>query len=136
MLVAPMFAGENKRLVYLPAGEWHDFWTHVKFTGGTTIEATNGNGEIPLFVKGGTLLPLAEPVEFIKPDACFDLTVNIVGAHPADFTFYEDDGVTTAYARGEQNRIQLHANGDAHSASRSGNYRGPDRFKITRWKQF
>ncbi len=60
--------------------------------------------QIPLFVKGGTLLPLAEPVEFIKPDTCFDITVNIVGDKPADFTLYEDDGVTTAYAKGEQSQ--------------------------------
>ena len=79
VLVAPMFAGQTQRQVYLPAGDWYDFWTHAKISGGTTITATNGVEQIPLFVKGGTLLPLAEPVEFIKPDTCFDITVNIVG---------------------------------------------------------
>jgi len=136
VLVAPMFAGDRERQVYLPAGDWCDFWTHAKLSGGTTIRATNGVEQIPLFVKGGTLLPLAEPVEFIKPDTCFDVTVNIVGDQPADFILYEDDGVTTAYAKGEQNQIVLHANGDQHSAGRSGNYHGPDRFKITGWKPF
>ena len=76
------------------------------------------------------------PLEFIKRDSQFNLTVNIVGAQPADFTLYEDDGLTTAYANGEQNKITLHADGDQHSTKRSGNYHGPDQYKITAWKQF
>ena len=136
VLVAPMFAGESKREVYLPAGDWYDFWTHAKLSGGTTITATNGLGEIPLFVKGGTLLPLAASVEFIKPDTCFDVTVNMVGRNPADFTLYEDDGLTAAYATGEQNRLVLHTDGEGQSAERSGNYHGPVRYKIAGWKPF
>ena len=136
VLVAPIFAGQTQRQVYLPAGDWYDFWTHEKISGGTTITATNGVEQIPLFVKGGTLLPLAEPVEFTKPDTCFDVTVNIVGNPNSDFTLYEDDGLTSAYLNGEQNQIVLHADGDQHSAKRSGNYHGPDRYKITAWRSF
>jgi alpha-D-xyloside xylohydrolase len=136
VLVAPVFAGQTNRTVYLPAGDWYDFWTHAKITGGKAIEATNGVGQIPLFVKGGTLLPLAEPVEFLKACTCFDITVNIVGEKAADFTLYEDDGSTTAYAKGEQNQIQLHADGDKHSIQRDGDYHGPERYKIAGWKPF
>jgi alpha-D-xyloside xylohydrolase len=136
VLVAPLFAGQTNRTIYLPAGDWYDFWTHAKITGGTTIEATNSVGQIPLFVKGGTLLPLAKPVEFLKADTCLDLTVNIVGDKAADFTLYEDDGTTTAYAKGGQNHVQLHADGDKHSIQRDGDYHGPERYKISSWKQF
>lgn len=136
VLVAPMFAGDLSRQVYLPAGDWFNFWTHEKISGPTTIDATNGIEQIPLFVKGGTLLPLADPVEYTKPDTCFDITVNIVGDKPVDFTLYEDDGITTEYANGEQNKIVLSANVPSPSVSRSGNYHGPARYKITNWKQF
>ena len=104
--------------------------------GGGTIEAANGVAQIPLFVKGGTLLPLAEPVEFTKPDTCFNVAVNIVGAKPSDFTLFEDDGVTGDFANGGQNRLVLHVDGDQHSVQRAGNYHGPERFKITDWKAF
>jgi len=136
VLVAPVFAGQTSRTVYLPVGDWYDFWTHAKITGGETIAATNGVGQIPLFVKGGTLLPLAEPVEFLKAGTCFDMTVNVVGEKNEDFTLYEDDGATTAYAQGEQNMIQLHADGDAQSIRRDGDYHGPERYKIAGWKPF
>lgn len=136
VLVAPMFAGETNRNVYLPAGDWYDFWTHAKITGGKFTEATNGVEQIPLFVKSGALLPLAEPVECVKPDTRFDVAVTVVGEKSADFTLYEDDGLTTAYAKGEQNQIVLHATGDDHSVQQRGNYHGPSRYKITSWKQF
>lgn len=136
VLVAPMFAGEGPRPVYLPAGDWYDFWTHEKISGGRELTVTNGVTQIPLFVKNGTLLPLAEPVEHIQPDTDFDITVNLVGNKPADFTLYEDDGVTGNYAQGEQNRVLLHVDGDNHSAQRTGNYRGPERYKISGWQRF
>lgn len=136
VLVAPMFAGQPKRQIYLPAGDWFDFWTRAKYRGNTTLEATNGVGQIPLFVKGGTLLPLAKPVECVQPDTCFEITVHVVGDSATDFTLYEDDGVTTAYAKGEQNRITLHAAGDNHAVQRTGNYQGPPRYRIEAWKPF
>jgi alpha-D-xyloside xylohydrolase len=136
MLVAPMFAGEHARQVYLPAGEWFDFWTHAKVKGGTNIEVTNAFQQIPLFVKSGTLLPFAKPVEFIKSDTCFDVTVYHVGNKSSDFTLYEDDGITTAFEKGEQNQIQLQDDGAAHSIQRQGHYHGPKRFNISGWEQF
>ena len=136
VLAAPMFAGDANRKVYLPAGDWFDFWTHAKISGGKAIDVTNSVGQIPLFVKGGTLLPLAEPVEFVEAGTCFDITVNVVGEKAADFSLCEDDGLTTAYAKGQQNQIVLHVDGNSHAIRRSGNYHGPERYKITSWKQF
>ncbi|MGC3957623.1 MAG: glycoside hydrolase family 31 protein [Verrucomicrobiota bacterium] len=33
VMVAPMFAGQKSRQVYLPPGDWYDFWTHEKIKG-------------------------------------------------------------------------------------------------------
>ena len=136
VLVAPMFAGQSERQVYLPAGQWHNFWTHEKIAGGRHISATNAADQIPLFVRDGTLLPLAKPVEFIQPDTCFEVTVNVVGDQPSDFTLYEDDGLTTDYTKGGQNQIHLHGSAATHTLTRTGNYAGPARFRILDWKQF
>ena len=136
VLVAPIFADQTNRTVYLPQGDWYDFWTHEKISGGATVAATNSVSQIPLFVKAGTILPLAEPVEHITPDTCFNVTAYAVGEKPADFTLYEDDGVSTAYANGDQSQVVLHADGVEHSIKRHGNYRGSERYKIAVWKQF
>ena len=57
-----------KRSVYLPKGDWYDFWTGQKYAGGRNIEVEKPLEQIPVFVKGGTLLPLAEPVEYVDAD--------------------------------------------------------------------
>ena len=133
LMVAPMFAGEKTRSVYLPKGDWYDFWTHAKYSGDQTITATNAQEQIPLFVKGGTLLPLARPVESIATNTCFDITVHGFGASPADFVLYEDDGVSSVFEAGTQNRIRLHGDQKSHSEERTGNYTGK-RYRIVDWQ--
>lgn len=133
LMVAPMFAREKTRSVYLPKGDWYDFWTHAKYTGDQTITATNGPEQIPLFVKGGTLLPLAKPVESIGTNTSFDITVYGFGAGPADFVLYEDDGVSSAFEKGTQNRIRLHGDAKSHSEERTGNYEDK-RYRIIDWQ--
>ncbi len=133
LMVAPMFAGDKSRSVYLPKGDWYDFWTHAKYAGNQTITATNGWEQIPLYVKGGSLLPLARPVESIAANTSFDITVHGFGANPADFVLYEDDGVSSAFAKGNQNRIRLRGDQKSHSDERTGNY--PERrYRITDWR--
>jgi alpha-D-xyloside xylohydrolase len=134
VLVAPMFTGEPSRQVYLPSGDWYNCWTHARISGGKTIVVSNPNDQIPLFVKSNTLLPLADPVEFIKPDTCFNITINIFGDKPAAFTLYEDDGITSAYAKGAQNQVELDAS--SHTIRRNGDYHGPPRYQVTAWRQY
>jgi alpha-D-xyloside xylohydrolase len=133
LIVAPLFAGQSNRTVYLPKGDWYDFWTHAKYSGDQTITATNDQEQIPLFVKGGTLLPLAKPVESIGTNTCFDITVHGFGAGPADFVLYEDDGVSSDFKTGGQNEIHLHADQNSHSEKRTGKYDGT-RYRIVDWQ--
>jgi alpha-D-xyloside xylohydrolase len=134
VMVAPMFAGEKTRTVYLPAGDWYDFWTHQIYAGAREIEVTNNVEQIPLFVKGGTLLPLSQPVEHISSDTVFNLTVYAFGSKPADFTLYEDDGVSDAFKTRAQNQIRLRWNDQGHSSERTGKYQGSPRIQIADWK--
>lgn len=76
MLVAPIASGEEERDVWLPAGVWYDFFTGERYTGGVHHRATE---DIPVYVKEGTLLPVAEPVEFVTPDTKFDITLRAYG---------------------------------------------------------
>ena len=62
ILVAPVIeAGVKSRKVYLPAGAtWTDAWTGKVYEGGTTVEADAPIDIIPLFLKDGAKLPIAE----------------------------------------------------------------------------
>jgi alpha-D-xyloside xylohydrolase len=59
-LVAPIIApNSNTRQVYLPAGNWLDFWTNARHAGGQTITWTNDNqARMPLFVREGAIVPM------------------------------------------------------------------------------
>jgi alpha-glucosidase (family GH31 glycosyl hydrolase) len=45
----------------LPEGEWFDYWTGERHAGRQRVTIQVPLERIPLFVKAGTLLPLAEP---------------------------------------------------------------------------
>lgn len=59
LLVAPVVEeGVNQCPVYLPDGEWYDFWTDELYIGGQVINYPVSKGQIPVFVRDGTILPL------------------------------------------------------------------------------
>lgn len=134
ILVAPMFLGQKVRPVYLPEGEWYDFWSHEKLTGRQTVQVTNSPEQIPLFVKSGNLLPLARPVENIQTNTCFEVAIHAYGVTPADFILYEDDGVSNDFLKGKQNRLRLHFAAKTHAVEKTGDYLGPTRYRIVDWR--
>ena len=128
LMVAPIVSG-TKRSVYLPRGEWFDFFTGERFEGGRRIEVEKGLDALPLYVKGGSILPLAQPVAHVSRTTVFDLHVRMYGAAPSAFTLYEDDGESFDYERGAQNTVTLRAD---RSLARSGDWKGV-RYRVTAW---
>lgn len=59
-LVAPMLTpNATQRDLYLPAGNWLDFWTNARHTGGQIITWANANqAQFPLFVREGAIIPM------------------------------------------------------------------------------
>jgi alpha-D-xyloside xylohydrolase len=59
-LVAPMITpNATTRAVYLPAGNWLDFWTNQLHAGGQTIQWTSTDqARFPLFVRRGAIIPM------------------------------------------------------------------------------
>jgi alpha-D-xyloside xylohydrolase len=135
LLVAPIFAGQKSRAVYLPEGEWFDFWTGERLPGGRKMDVTKPLDQIPVDVKSGSILPLALPVECVRPETCFDLTVRVYGSNPAALALYEDDGSSYDYEKGMQNKITLSWTPEkGGQAEKSGKYTGPPRYKVEAWK--
>jgi alpha-glucosidase (family GH31 glycosyl hydrolase) len=55
--VAPVLEeGATERRAYLPRGEWIDWWTEERLTGGRWIDAEARLERIPLWVRAGSLL--------------------------------------------------------------------------------
>jgi alpha-D-xyloside xylohydrolase len=60
ILVAPIIKpNATTREVYLPAGNWLDFWTNQRHAGRQTIQWTSPNqGRFPLFARQGAIIPM------------------------------------------------------------------------------
>jgi alpha-glucosidase/alpha-D-xyloside xylohydrolase len=101
ILVAPVTEkGATSRHLYLPKGEWYDFWTEERVAGGREVTREVDLATMPLYVRAGTILPLGPVKQYTgeKVDAPMTL-VAYPGADGA-FTLYEDDGISFAYRRG------------------------------------
>ncbi len=112
LLVAPMNASDStSRGVQLPAGNWYDYWTNTKYTGGQSITWSNGdNTKFPLFVREGSIIPMLINVPQTLCDANYvnnpsmrtrDSGLSFLiypGSVPASFTVY--DGTTAQAAAG------------------------------------
>jgi alpha-D-xyloside xylohydrolase len=107
LLVAPIFPGTDGRDVYLPIGIWYDFWTNQKLVGGKSYPIRKPVGQIPVFVRDNSLLPLAKPVQWIDEKVPFEITVRVYGDQPHPFTLIEDDGTSFDYEKGAQNKVTL-----------------------------
>ncbi|MCU1324609.1 MAG: glycoside hydrolase family 31 [Acidobacteriaceae bacterium] len=79
MMVAPLFAGETERTVILPEGEWHDFWTGASVHGGGSLIVAGTIEKIPVYVKAGSLIPLAAIGASASSDESRQLTVQVYG---------------------------------------------------------
>ena len=59
LLVAVVYEPERRREVKLPAGRWIDYWDNTQVhTGPKTIELTVPDDRYPVFVRGGSIIPL------------------------------------------------------------------------------
>lgn len=57
LLVAPVLSAVTQRAVYLPEGNWLDYWSGARLTGRRTIVADAPLDRIPLYVREGAILP-------------------------------------------------------------------------------
>ncbi|RYD89958.1 MAG: hypothetical protein EOP54_24740 [Sphingobacteriales bacterium] len=97
ILAAPLTGKADERKVYLPAGNWYDFNTNQKYEGGKEYTIKTSYTQLPIFIKEGTIMPLAKPVENVSQATQFELTCYVYGANAVNATLFEDDGVTFNY---------------------------------------
>ena len=102
LLIAPVFTkGATNREVYLPAGDWYDWWTNHKFQGDRTVARVVDLGVMPIYVRAGAIVP-TEPIrQYANQSVSEPTTINVYRGADGSFTLYEDDGVSQQYLRGQ-----------------------------------
>jgi alpha-glucosidase (family GH31 glycosyl hydrolase) len=100
LLVAPVLSADAERTLYLPAGDWWEFETATRVTGGSELTRTIGLHEVPVYVRAGSILPRQDPDGEIH-QACHEhLWLDCYPGADGEAFLYEDDGVTTRHREG------------------------------------
>lgn len=107
LLVAPVvMEGQTCRQVYLPAGEWLDFWTGAEYNGQTTILVDAPLAKLPLFIRKNTILAWDQSRDHIDPANHALMTFRLYGDH-GDYVHYQDNGVDFEYENGQFNLYEI-----------------------------
>ena len=66
LLAAPVLTpATHERPVYLPAGEWYDWWTDERYIGPADVVASAPLDRLPLYVRAGAVIPMGEVMQFV-----------------------------------------------------------------------
>ena len=69
-LVAPVVDAGTRRVVYLPKGDWVDYWTGVAVSGGKTVVVDAAMDALPLWVRAGAVIAkIPEDVMTLVPQS-------------------------------------------------------------------
>ena len=98
----------RSRSVYFPAGGWYDFYTGRYIDGGQTMEVSAPRARIPLYARAGSILPFGPDMEWSDQKPADAIRLYVYAGRDADFTLYEDDGLTYAYEQGDFSMIPIH----------------------------
>ena len=135
LLVAPvMKAGASDRLVYLPSGEWIDYWSGARIAGGAMIHAAAALDTVPMYVRAGAVIPMGPEMNYVGEKLPDPLTFTMYpdAGGQASGTLYEDDGSTQDYARGGFSRRSVSCSKSAGGlritlGAPEGSYKSADR---------
>lgn len=134
LMAAPLYGPGNSREVYFPAGAWYDFNTGARYEGGRSYRIETPLDGLPLYVREGTILPLAAPEPFIGPQTRFRLTCRLYGEPEGEALLLEDDGESYDFERGDFNLVRLRWDGRRVRLLREGGFEGR-RYELERYER-
>ncbi len=106
--------GAQTKEVYLPAGcKWYDWNDNFAcYEGGQTIQVPVTLETIPMFVREGAVIPMADnqPMN-MERDPVTALHLLLVPGAERSYTMYDDDGVSNAYRSGMYRKTKIHMEG-------------------------
>jgi alpha-glucosidase len=141
-MAAPVYQpGRTHRAVYLPQGQWFDWWTDERISGPAHILADAPLERMPLYVRAGAIIPGGPAMAYTDEKPLEPLTLDLFPGSGA-FTMYEDDGRTLAYQQGAfcTMHITMHLEESVTNnqvltltiGARTGAYRPPQRRLVLR----
>ena len=133
-LVTPVYKyGARRRDVYFPADEtWYDFYTGEAINGGQTKTVEAPYERMPLFVRGGSIVPTGGAVQYAAQPSDEPVTILVYAGKDGSFNLYDDEGTNYNYEKGEFANIPLTYNHKARTLTigkRKGSFDGMKEYR-------
>jgi alpha-glucosidase len=138
LLIAPVIKqGEQQREVYLPRGDWYDYWSGRPIAGPADLTAKAPLDRVPIYVRAGAVIPMQQVVQYTDQAPINPLTFEVYPHGTSARDYYEDDGHSFAYRHGVWMRERVSVRDAAQEISvqvsaRQGSYTPPARSMVVK----
>ena len=113
LMICPVTTkGAKTRLVYLPQGNWINYWTGERLAGKEYYNVLTPLDEMPIFVKAGAIIPTQKPLNFIGEEEIDQIILDIYPEGNSNFTLYDDDGRSLDYQQGDFSLTEIQSSDD------------------------
>lgn len=100
------------RRMYIPRGEWYNYWTNELFIGGKEIWVDTKFDEIPVFVKAGAIIPKYPVQQYVGELEFDELTLDVYYKNGKEQSgVYEDAQDGYDYKKGRYSHLSLRSIG-------------------------
>jgi len=109
LLISPVYTYKQRtKELYLPEGQpWYNLYTGKSIEGGHTINSDVPYERIPVYIKGGSILPFGPALQYTTEKKADTIALYVYAGKDAEFTLYEDEGVNYNYEKGMYSTITL-----------------------------
>ncbi|HEY1020739.1 MAG TPA: TIM-barrel domain-containing protein [Flavisolibacter sp.] len=98
LMVCPVTTkGAQTRTVYLPEGDWYDYWTGKKYNGKQYVHVVTPLDTMPIFARSGAIIPQQPVMQYVDEKPVDVLTLEVFPGKESSFSLYEDDGASLDY---------------------------------------
>lgn len=88
-----------KTAVWIPAGEWYDIFTGLRYHGGRKMNLYRDITSIPVLARAGAVIPFQDDYMENAGENPKQLHIYVYTGEDGDFTLYEDDNITIGYQK-------------------------------------
>ena len=111
-IIKPLDIDMNRTIqrFYIPEGVWYDFKTGKRFLGNHKYIGFYSVDDYPIFVKQGSIIPMAGQNSYKSCQNPQDLEIHIFPGKSNTYQLYEDDGETYEYLNGKYSITEIDYN--------------------------
>jgi alpha-D-xyloside xylohydrolase len=90
LMIAPILTDRDRRTIYLPGGQWMDYWTHAVYSGPQYLQYEAALDTLPIFIRAGAILPLGPDMQYVGEKPFDPITLLLFPGPESSFVLQDD----------------------------------------------